>query len=393
RTQPLPAGKRIMAGIGLHLLQLLSAHGVPVPDALGIALEPFRTGQLHGIEPCPQALLGVAEGGHAALRGNPGAAEHGDLTPAAQRRPQLPTEFHRLTQRLSPLLLSYPRRWPTICPHSRPLTEQRPMSEIILINISGQDKPGLTASLMGILAEYNVGVLDIGQAMIHDTLSLGMLLEIPDQEKLSPVLKDVLFHVHHLGMQVRFTPISPERYQEWVKGAGKPRYVVTLLGRRITAAHIAEIARVISRTGLIIADSLRLSGRAPLHKGSESSRACVELTVRGYPLDDDAMKERFMEISQEYGVDIRFQADNIYRRNRRLVVFDMDSTLIQQEVIDEIAREAGVYEEVSAVTEQAMRGELDFKESLKRRVALLEGLDVSILERSEEHTSELQSRE
>lgn len=255
------------------------------------------------------------------------------------------------------------------------------MSEIILINISGQDKPGLTASLMGILAEYNVGVLDIGQAMIHDTLSLGMLLEIPDQEKLSPVLKDVLFHVHHLGMQVRFTPISPERYQEWVKGAGKPRYVVTLLGRRITAAHIAEIARVISSNGLNIEDILRLSGRAPLHKGSETSRACVELTVRGYPLDYDAMKERFMEISQEYGVDISFQEDNIYRRNRRLVVFDMDSTLIQQEVIDEIAREAGVYEEVSAVTEQAMRGELDFKESLKRRVALLEGLDVSILEK------------
>jgi phosphoserine phosphatase len=255
------------------------------------------------------------------------------------------------------------------------------MSEIILINISGQDKPGLTASLMGILAEYNVGVLDIGQAMIHETLSLGMLLEIPDKEKLSPVLKDVLFHVHHLGMQVRFTPVSSERYSEWVGGADAPRYIVTLLGRRITAEQISRIARVISDNTLNIEDILRLSGRAPLHKGGETARACVELSVRGYPLDLDSMKERFMEISQELGVDISFQEDNIYRRNRRLVVFDMDSTLIQQEVIDEIAREAGVYDEVSAVTELAMRGELDFKQSLTRRVSLLEGLDESMLER------------
>jgi len=255
------------------------------------------------------------------------------------------------------------------------------MSEIILINISGQDKPGLTASLMGMLAEYNVGVLDIGQAMIHDTLSLGMLIEIPDKEQLSPVLKDVLFHIHHLGMQVRFTPISPERYSEWVAGEDAPRYIVTLLGRSITAQQISRIARVISDNTLNIEDILRLSGRAPLHKAGDTTRACIELSVHGYPLDLDNMKERFMEISQELGVDISFQEDNIYRRNRRLVVFDMDSTLIQQEVIDEIAREAGVYDEVSAVTEQAMRGELDFKQSLIRRVALLEGLDEALLER------------
>jgi phosphoserine phosphatase SerB len=255
------------------------------------------------------------------------------------------------------------------------------MSEIILINISGQDKPGVTASLMGILAEYNVGVLDIGQAMIYDTLSMAILVEIPDPDKVSPVLKDVLFHVHHVGMQVRFTPISPERYEEWVRNAGAPRYIVTLLGRRITAEHIGRIASVIRDNGLNIEDILRLSGRRPLHRGDQTSRACIELSVRGRPLDADAMKERFMEISQQCGVDVSFQEDNIYRRNRRLVVFDMDSTLIQQEVIDEIAREAGVYDEVSKVTEAAMRGELDFKQSLARRVALLEGLDASVLER------------
>ncbi len=253
------------------------------------------------------------------------------------------------------------------------------MSEIILINVSGQDKPGLTSSLMSILAEYNVAVLDIGQAMIHDTLSLGMLVKIPGQEQLSPVLKDVLFHIHHLGMQVRFTPVSEEQYEAWVREADHPRYVITLLGRRITAEQIARVARVISENDLNIEDILRLSGRAPLHRGGDNTRACIELSVRGNPLDFDAMKEAFLEISQELGVDISFQEDNIYRRNRRLVVFDMDSTLIQHEVIDEMAKIAGVGDEVSRITEQAMRGELDFKQSLARRLALLEGMDASVL--------------
>ncbi len=255
------------------------------------------------------------------------------------------------------------------------------MSEIILINVSGQDKRGLTSSLMGILAEYNVGILDIGQAMIHDTLSLGMLVKVPDQAKLSPVLKDVLFHIHHLGMQVRFTPISEEQYEEWVRGAGKPRYIFTLLGRRIEADHIAQVAAVITENDLNIEDIVRLSGREPLYKNSgQQSRACIELTVRGQPVDLDAMKQRFLEISQQLDIDIAFQEDSVYRRNRRLVVFDMDSTLIQQEVIDELAKHAGVGEEVSQVTEAAMQGEIDFRESLRRRVGLLEGLDASVLE-------------
>jgi len=255
------------------------------------------------------------------------------------------------------------------------------MSEIILINVSGQDKPGLTSSLMGILAEYNVGILDIGQAMIHDTLSLGMLIKVPEQSQLSPVLKDVLFHIHHLGMQVRFTPVSEADYGLWVQGAGRPRYIFTLLGRRIEADHIARIAAVITENNLNIEDVVRLSGREPMYVNSgHQSRACIELTVRGQPVDLDAMKQRFLEISQEVEIDIAFQEDSVWRRNRRLVVFDMDSTLIQQEVIDELAKRAGVGEEVSAVTEAAMQGEIDFGESLRRRVSLLEGLDGAVLE-------------
>lgn len=255
------------------------------------------------------------------------------------------------------------------------------MSEIILINVSGQDQPGLTSSLMGILAEYEVDILDIGQAMIHDTLSLGMLVKVPEAASMSPVLKDVLFHIHDKGMQVRFTPVSEAQYAHWVEGAGRPRYIFTLLGRRITADHIGRMASVITENDLNIEDIVRLSGREPLYKSSGSqSRACIELTVRGQPVDLDAMKQRFLEISQQFDVDIAFQEDSIWRRNRRLVVFDMDSTLIQQEVIDELAERAGVGDEVRGITELAMQGELDFRESLRRRVALLEGLDESVLE-------------
>ena len=255
------------------------------------------------------------------------------------------------------------------------------MSDIVLINVSGPDRPGLTSSLMGILAEYEVRILDIGQAMIHDTLALGMLVKIPDEARMGPVLKDVLFHAHHLDLRVKFTPIAAARYEQWVRGQEAPRYVITLLGRRVTALQIGRIASVISANDLNIEDIVRLSGRTPLHDDAATRPACIELTVRGHPLDLDAMKAEFLELSQALGLDISFQEENLYRRNRRMVVFDMDSTLIQQEVIDELAAEAGAGEEVRRVTEAAMRGELDFTQSLRRRVALLEGLEEAVLER------------
>jgi phosphoserine phosphatase len=255
------------------------------------------------------------------------------------------------------------------------------MGEVMLLTISGRDRPGLTASLMAILAEYDVGILDIGQAVIHNTLSLGLLIRLPAHAARSPVLKDVLFHLHELGMGVRFTPVSDAAYEAWADGAGLPRYIFTLLGRRVTAAQIGQVAAVISANGLNIEDISRLSGRAPLHRQDRFQRACIELTARGEPLDADAMKERFLEIAQALDVDIAFQRDNVFRRYRRLVAFDMDSTLIQQEVIDELARHAGVGEEVAAITEAAMRGELDFRDSLRRRVGLLAGLPVEVLER------------
>lgn len=253
------------------------------------------------------------------------------------------------------------------------------MREIILISVSGVDKPGLTNKLSRALSDYNVNILDIGQAVIHDTLSLGILIEIPPEAESSPVLRDVLFKSHELGLNTKFKPISEEEYENWVNAQGKPRYIITLLGPEITAEHMFQISEIITGNDLNIDSIKRLSGRKSLHKKHDNLRACVELTVRGNPKDVSEMRARFLEISRSLGVDISFQIDNMYRRNRRLVCFDMDSTLIQVEVIDELAKAAGVGDEVAGITEEAMQGKLDFKESFAKRLSLLEGLDESVL--------------
>lgn len=257
------------------------------------------------------------------------------------------------------------------------------MKEIILLNVSGEDKPGLTRALTEILAHYNVNILDIGQAVIHDTLSLGFLIEVPPEAEASPVLRDVLFKAHSLGVNLRFTPITEEDYEVWVQGQGKARHIITLLGRKITAKQIARVAEVIHAENLNIDQITRLSGRISLADGqvnqSASQRASVEFSVRGEPADAHAMRSALTQITSELDVDIAFQTDNLYRRNRRLVAFDMDSTLIGIEVIDELARRAGVGHEVARITEAAMRGELDFKQSFTKRLKLLEGLRESVL--------------
>ena len=254
------------------------------------------------------------------------------------------------------------------------------MREIILINISGEDKAGLTASLMSMLAEYNVTILDICQSVIHNTLSLGVVIEVPPESESSPILKDLLFKTHHMGIRLKFSPISEERYEQWVQAQGKPRHIITLLGRRVTAGDIAGLAEIIADNGLNIDIITRLSGRKSFVSPEATPRACVEFSVRGTPLDITGMRARFLDLARERGVDIGFQEDNAFRRNRRLVAFDMDSTLIQAEGIDELAKAAGAGEKVSRITESAMRGEIDFKESLRQRVATLKGLDESILE-------------
>lgn len=251
--------------------------------------------------------------------------------------------------------------------------------EIYLLNIWGQDKPGLTENLTGVLSRYDAKVLDIGQANIHETLSLGMMFEIESGAKSAAVLKDLLFKAYELGIKAKFTPISLEEYEHWVGLQGKDRYIVTILGEKLTAEQISEVTKVISEKNLNIDAIKRLTGRLSLVREEEYPRACIQLSIRG-EIDCKAdFTEKFMAISHELNVDIAFQEDNIYRRNRRLVCFDMDSTLIQTEVIDELAELAGVGDEVKAITEAAMEGEIDFNESFIRRMKLLKGLSEEVL--------------
>lgn len=254
------------------------------------------------------------------------------------------------------------------------------MKEIILINVAGPDRPGVTSSLMAILAQFDVNVLDIGQAVIHDNLALGMLVEVPAAAESSSVLKDMLFRCHELGLQVRFVPIDVDSYAQWVAGQGKPRHIITVLARKITAEHIARVSAIVAEFELNIDRIDRLSGRVSLGDDDlRQSKACVEISARG-PLDNDEFRRRCLVLASELDIDIAYQEDTMFRRNRRLVAFDMDSTLIDAEVIDELAKAAGVGAPVAAITERAMRGELDFTASFRARVALLKGLDEGALE-------------
>ncbi len=251
--------------------------------------------------------------------------------------------------------------------------------EIFLLNISGQDKPGLTSALTGVLAQYDAKVLDIGQANIHESLSLGMMFEIESGADSAPVLKDLLFKSYELGITAKFTPISLNEYEHWVGLQGKDRYIVTILGEKLTAEQISAVTKLISEKNLNIDSIKRLTGRLSLVKEEEYPRASIQLSIRGKLGSKAEFTKKFMEISHELDVDIAFQEDNIYRRNRRLVCFDMDSTLIQTEVIDELADLAGVGAEVRAITESAMQGEIDFKESFVSRMKLLKGLSEDVL--------------
>ena len=253
------------------------------------------------------------------------------------------------------------------------------MREIILINVTGKDKPGLTASLTSILAQYKATILDIGQAVIHDYLSLGILIEIPVEFKSSSILKDLLFEAHKLGLQIRFSPIDEALYENWAAQKGKERRIITLLGRKLSAEELSKVAAAIAESKLNIDIITRLSARMPVNGADTSQKACVQITVSGKIENPGILRRKLFKIHEETGIDISFYVDDIYRHSRRLVVFDMDSTLIQGEAIDELARMAGVGQQVAQITEDGMRGKIDFKESLIRRVELLKGMDANVL--------------
>ena len=251
--------------------------------------------------------------------------------------------------------------------------------EIILITINGADRPGVTAALTEILAKNNAVILDIGQADIHNHLSLGILFQSTEGNS-GDILKELLFKSYELDVNIRFNPITEQEYSKWVGMQGKNRYIITILSRKLTAKQIAGVSRIVAEQDMNIDDIKRLTGRIPLDENARTPKASVEFSVRGTPKNKECMKAEFMKLSTELEMDISFQEDSMYRRMRRLICFDMDSTLIETEVIDELAIRAGVGDQVKAITEAAMRGEIDFCESFRQRCALLKGLDVSVMQ-------------
>lgn len=250
-------------------------------------------------------------------------------------------------------------------------------TEIIMANLSGEDKPGVTAALTGVLAKHGANILDIGQANVHRSLSLAIIFEA---ENAGEVIKDLLFKATELGVIIRFSPITKEHYTDWATlGGRKNRYILTLLGRKLSPEQISAMTQLAQKYKLNIEKISRLTGRIPLKESERTNCVCLEMSLRGIIPEFKEAKKDFLQIADNYQIDISFQEENMYRRMRRLICFDMDSTLIQTEVIDELAERAGVGDEVKAITESAMRGEIDFSESFKKRVGLLKGLDESVM--------------
>lgn len=255
------------------------------------------------------------------------------------------------------------------------------MTDIILLNISGKDRIGLSADFFSVIEEIDVRILDIGQSVIHQQVSQGMLLQLPLSENPQAIQTQLRERAELLGLGVKITPIDEASYQRWVAEQGAERTILTLLTREVSAEEIARVTQVTAAQGLNIHDIVRLSGRVPIDQPvSNKIKSCIEFTLHGKARDDTAMRKDFLRIASELDIDIAVQRDDAYRRNRRLVCFDMDSTLIATEVIDELALRAGVGKQVAAITERAMQGELDFKQSFRERMALLKGLPESILE-------------
>jgi phosphoserine phosphatase len=252
-------------------------------------------------------------------------------------------------------------------------------TRFVIVTVSGEDKPGVTSALTGILQLFDCEILDISQSVIHDQLSLSFIVEIPQEQKENDLLKELLFKAHELHLQIHFNALDSAEYASWVSQEKTSRFIITILGRRILARPVHKISQILAQNNLNISDLGRLSQRIPLGLKDPNSKACMEIKVTGEASDLDRIRKEFLEISKEENVDIAIQVDDVYRRNRRLVAFDMDSTLIQTEVIDELAMRAGSGVLVKSITEAAMRGEIDFDESLRQRVSTLKGLPESVM--------------
>jgi phosphoserine phosphatase len=240
----------------------------------------------------------------------------------------------------------------------------------VLVTVTGPDRTGITATLTGILAEQGASLHDIEQVVVQGQLTLCLLVGLP---RTRDVLKELLFAAKELGMELDFKPVIEEAAPAATARPEGRRYVITAIGASLGAPHLHALAAALAAEGANIEKIGRLS---------EGTLASVEIHALLPPgRDSEVLKRTLRSVATNAGFDVSLQRESLFRRSKRLVVMDMDSTLIRIEVIDELARAAGVGDEVSKITERAMQGEMDYDQSLRERVALLKGLDVKVLDR------------
>ena len=233
------------------------------------------------------------------------------------------------------------------------------------------------AALSKTLADLGARVLDVGQAVIHDELALGILIKVPDAGDTGAIIKEIMFRANAVGSTVRVSEVSPANYELWLRSSGKTRYILTMLASGDGSSPLHAVSSVTHRFGLNIDTMRRLTDRGAAV--SNDARICIEMRVRGDVHNLAEVQSALFDAANQLGFDFSLQEDNVFRRNRRLVAFDMDSTLINAEVIDELAKRHGVGEQVVAITGAAMAGKIDFKESFRRRAALLKGMSADVL--------------
>lgn len=255
------------------------------------------------------------------------------------------------------------------------------VSDIILLNLSGEDRIGLSRDFFAVIGELDVRILDIGQSVIHNRVSQGMMLQLPADQSVESISSQLEERGKSMDLTVQIKKVEPAEYQLWVERQGADRFILTMLTREVSAEEIARVTEITAQHGLNIHDISRLSGRVPIDRPvTNETKSCIEFSLQGYPQDINMMRSSFLSIASELDIDIAIQEDNAFRRSRRLVCFDMDSTLIDAEVIDELAKHACVGTEVAAITRRAMLGEIDFRASFTERMALLKGLSEEVLQ-------------
>ncbi len=240
------------------------------------------------------------------------------------------------------------------------------MTDTIIVHVTGTDRPGITLGLLTILAAADATILDMEQTVVHDRLNLSLHVGIAED---SSTIKDLLYFGWQNSMSVDFEVVDAD---VWPMSGGH-RHAVTVLGSDLSATALAGVADAIAGGGGNI-DRIAQLSRFPVFS--------YELVVSGG--DPEDMRSRLLQASAQHGVDVAIQREGLGRRAKRLVFLDVDSTLIQDEIIDLLADEAGVVDEVAAITESAMAGDMDFTTALRRRVALLAGLDQAALKRAQE---------